>query len=417
MKVLVLGSGAREHAIGWKFSKSKRISGLYIAPGNAGTDEIGENLPGLNPLDHQAVVDICVEKKIDLVFVGPEDPLAAGIVDRLTQEKIPVFGPHKAAAELESSKAFAKRFMDRHGIPTAEAWEFESASDFEGFMKKHTQRVVVKKSGLAGGKGVLDSESVEELVRFGRKALQDDRIVVEEHLKGIELSLFALTDGTSHVVLPVCADFKKAGENDEGKNTGGMGAVCPVPVVDAKLIDSITATIIDPTFTALAAEGLTYRGVLFFGLMVTDAGPRLLEFNVRFGDPETQVLIPLIDSDFGSLCESVVQGKLQDFPLHVSSKTALAVVVASKGYPDNHKTGIPVKPLPTFPESEVLIFHSATKVNGAGQILTGGGRCFTVVGIGSNLLASNERAYEAASRIEFEGAWCRRDIGKKFFID
>ncbi len=417
MKVLVLGSGAREHAITWKFSKSKRISGLYIAPGNAGTDELGENLPGLNPLDQQAVVDVCLEKKIDLVFVGPEDPLAAGVVDRLTREKIPVFGPHKAAAELESSKAFAKRFMVKHGIPTPEAWEFESATDFEGFMKRRTHRVVVKKSGLAGGKGVLDSESGEELVRFGRKALQDDRIVVEEHLKGIELSLFALTDGTNHVLLPVCSDFKKAGENDEGKNTGGMGAVCPVPVVDAKLLDSITSTIVDPTFAALAAEGLTYRGVLYFGLMVTEAGPRLLEFNVRFGDPETQVLIPLIDSDFGSLCESVVQGKLQDFPLHFSNKAALGVVVASKGYPDNYKSGIPVEPLPTFPESEVLIFHSATKVSGTGQILTGGGRCFTVVGVAPDLLTSNERAYEAASRIEFEGAWCRRDIGKKFFID
>ena len=417
MKVLVLGSGAREHAITWKFSKSKRLSGLYIAPGNAGTDEIGENLPGLNLLDHQAVVDVCLAKKIDLVFVGPEDPLAAGVVDRLTQEKIPVFGPHKAAAELESSKAFAKRFMTKHNIPTPEAWEFERAADFEAFMRKHPERVVVKKSGLAGGKGVLDSENVEELVRFGRKALQDDRVVVEEHLKGFELSLFALTDGTNHVVLPLCADFKKAGENDEGKNTGGMGAVCPVPVVDAALIDSIAAEIINPTFTALAADGLTYRGVLYFGLMVTEAGPRLLEFNVRFGDPETQVLIPLIDSDFGSLCESVVQGKLQEFPLHVSNKTALGVVVASKGYPDNYKSGIPVKPLPTFPESEVLIFHSATKVNGTGQILTGGGRCFTVVGIGPDLLTSNERAYEAASRIEFEGAWCRRDIGKKFFID
>ncbi len=417
MKVLVLGSGAREHAITWKFSKSKRISGLYIAPGNAGTEELGENLPNLSPLDHQAVVDFCVEKKIDLVFVGPEDPLASGIVDRLTLEKIPAFGPHKAAAELESSKAFAKRFMTRHGIPTAKAREFDSSSEFEGFMKKHGQRVVVKKSGLAAGKGVLDSDSVEELVRFGRKALQDDLLVVEEHLTGTELSLFALTDGSSHVLLPVCADFKKARENDEGKNTGGMGAVCPVPVVDAKLLETIRTEIVEPTFKALAAEGLSYHGVLYFGLMVTDAGPRLLEFNVRFGDPETQVLIPLIDSDFGSLCESVVQGKLRDFPLHFSSKAALGVVLASKGYPDSYKSGIPVKPLPSFSESEVLIFHSATKLNGSGQVLTGGGRCFTVVGVGANLLASNELAYGAAARIEFEGVWCRRDIGKKFFID
>ncbi len=417
MKVLVLGSGGREHALAWKFSKSRLISGLYVAPGNAGTEEIAENLVGLNALDCDAVVATCRDKKIDVVFVGPEEPLAAGLVDRLNEEKIPAFGPHAQAAMLESSKAFAKKFMASHGIPTAQSREFASFPEFEAHMKTRRTRAVVKKSGLAAGKGVLDSDNRDEQLKFGRSVLKTDRLVVEDYLSGTELSLFALCDGVDHLLLPVAADFKKAHDNDLGKNTGGMGAVCPVPSVEARVLEGITREIVEPTFKGLAEQGLAYRGVLYFGLMQTADGPRLLEYNVRFGDPETQVLLPLIESDFGNLVEAVVQGRLKDFPLHLSNNSALGVVVASKGYPDSYKTGIPVRSLPTPHESEGMVFHAGTRLGGDGQIVTAGGRCFTVVGIGPNLLTADMRAYDAVSKVQFDGAWSRKDIGKKFFID
>ncbi|HUZ18038.1 MAG TPA: phosphoribosylamine--glycine ligase [Spirochaetia bacterium] len=417
MKVLVLGSGAREHAITWKFSKSKRISGLFVAPGNAGTEELGENLPDLDMTNADAIVETCRAKKIDFVFVGSEQPLAAGVVDRLIAEGIHAFGPTKKAAELEASKAFSKKFMADHGIPTADYREFSNDEEFIGYMKSHTGRVVVKKSGLAAGKGVSDSEDRDELIEFGKKAVAHDRIIVEDYLAGYELSVFALTDGRSWVLLPVCADFKKAEEGDRGKNTGGMGAVCPVPAVDSELLKTIQRTIIEPTFSGMAQEGLSYKGVLYFGLINTEKGPRLLEYNVRFGDPEAQVLLPLVESDFANLMDAIIDEKLDQFPLRISDRSALAVVIASKGYPDSYRKGCRVDSLPSFPENDALLFHASTKNEHGGKIVTGGGRCFTVVGMGSNLLAANVRAYEAAERITFDGAWYRRDIGKKFFID
>ncbi|HUX21566.1 MAG TPA: phosphoribosylamine--glycine ligase [Spirochaetia bacterium] len=417
MKALVLGSGAREHALTWKFSKSKRISGLFIAPGNAGTAELGENLPDLDPMDLEGVVRICGEKRIDFVFVGPEDPLAAGIVDRLNEAGIRVFGPHRRAAQLEASKSFSKQFMRRHSIPTAEFREFENEKGFAEYVSGRENRVVVKKCGLAAGKGVMEAENRDELIRFGRQILAHDSLVVEDYLVGDELSVFALTDGKDRVLLPVCSDFKKSEEDDKGKNTGGMGAVCPVPIVDSVLTERITTEIIDPTFRGLKEEDLTFKGVLYFGIMNTDAGPRLLEYNVRFGDPEAQVLLPLIESDFANLMDAIIDEKLIDFPLRISDKSSLGVVIASGGYPDHYKKGLAIAPIPPFPEEEVLVFHATTKTGRSGQILTGGGRCFTVVGLGNNLLNANFQAYEAAKKISFEGSWYRRDIGKKFFID
>lgn len=417
MKALVLGSGAREHAVAWKFSKSKRISGLFIAPGNAGTAELGENLPDLDPLNHEQVVRTCRERKIDFVFVGSEEPLAAGIVDRLQAEGVRTFGPNQRAAQLESSKAFAKQFMIRHGIPTPGFKEFEDESEFSAYISSRQNRVVVKKSGLAAGKGVMDTGDRVDLIRFGKQVLAEDRVVVEDYLVGYELSAFALTDGKDWVLLPFCGDFKKAEEDDRGKNTGGMGAVCPVPIVDSRLVKRITDEIIAPTFTGLREEGLTYQGVLYFGLMNTASGPLLLEYNVRFGDPETQVLLPLVESDFANLMDAVAEQKLLDFPLRLSDKSALGVVVASAGYPGHYRKGHVVGPIPGFPEDEVLVFHASTRIDRSNRLATGGGRCFTVVGLGTNLLNANVRAYEAAKQIRFEGAWYRPDIGKKFFID
>lgn len=417
MKVLILGSGAREHAVAWKFSRSRRISGLFIAPGNAGTAELGENIEELTPLDSANVIRTCREKRIDLVFVGSEEPLAAGIVDQLQREGIRVFGPNREAARLESSKVFAKQFMSRHHIPTANAVEFSDAGEFSAYMKSHANRVVVKKSGLAAGKGVLDTEDRNDLIRFGRQVLTEDRVVVEDYLSGYELSVFALCDGENWILLPLCGDFKKAEEEDRGENTGGMGAVCPVPIVDPMLVRRITDEIVAPTFEGLHAEGLDYQGVLYFGLMNTAEGPRLLEYNVRFGDPETQVLLPLIESDFANLIDAVTDRKLGDFPLRLSEKSALGVVVASAGYPGHYRKGNVVNHLPSYPDGEVLIFHAGTRTDKNGRLTTGGGRCFTVVGLGNNLLNANVRAYEAAAQIEFSGSWYRHDIGKKFFID
>jgi phosphoribosylamine--glycine ligase len=417
VKTLVLGSGAREHAISWKFSKSKRISGLFIAPGNAGTAELGENLPDLDPSDLESVVKTCREKKIDLVFVGSEKPLAAGIVDRLNAEQIRVFGPHQKTAQIESSKSFAKQFMGRHGIQTAKSREFENEVDFIAYVNSHEGRLVVKKNGLAAGKGVMDTEDRNELIRFGRHALTDDSIVVEDYLFGYELSVFALTDGKDWVLLPFCSDFKKSQEDDKGKNTGGMGAVCPIPIVSPSLAEQIRRKIVGPTFEGLKAEGLEFKGVLYFGIMNTEEGPSLLEYNVRFGDPEAQVLMPLIKSDFANLMDAIIDQKLVDFPLQISEKSSLGVVVASDGYPDRYTKGRIVSPIPTFPEEEVLIFHATTKNDKSGRVVTGGGRCFTVVGLGSNLLNANFRAYEAAKKIKFDGCWYRHDIGKKFFMD
>ena len=417
MKVLVLGSGAREHTVAWKFAQSKRIAGLYIAPGNAGTEEFGENLPEINPTDAESIVKTCKDKKIDLVFIGPEDPLALGLVDALSQGGIAAIGPHKAAAALESSKTFSKDFMHRYNIPTANAVEFDDNLKFEKHIAGSKGKLVVKKSGLAAGKGVLESENKKELISFGKNILKSDKLLVEDFLIGWEISAFALTDGEQYVLLPPCADFKKAGEQDIGANTGGMGAICPVPMVSADLMNEIERAIIKPTFDGIKRENLSYKGVLFFGLMITEDGPRLLEYNVRFGDPETQVLLPLIKSDIVNVCEALINGKISDFPLQISSDSAVAVVVASKGYPAGYEKGIPVDSLPGTENRNFLVFHASTKRNKKGLIVTGGGRCFTVVGIGPNILSANMRAYEAVPGVAFKGAWSRTDIGQKFFIE
>ncbi len=417
MKVLVLGSGAREHTLAWKFAQSNRISGLFIAPGNAGTEEHGVNLPNLDPNDAGAVLKACKDHSIDMVFVGPEEPLSNGIVDRLSESSIKAIGPGKNAAQLESSKVFSKAFMRRHGIPTAGAKEFDNLSVFEKYIGKKKGRFVIKKNGLAAGKGVLESEDKNELLSFGKKILKTDSLLVEEYLDGWEISAFALSDGMNYALLPFCADFKKAGENDLGANTGGMGSICPVPSVSENVKEKIIRTIVEPTFAGLKNDGLLYKGIVYFGLMITKAGPKLLEYNVRFGDPETQVLVPLIKSDFVNLCEAILDGTIDKFPLQISTNSALGVVVASAGYPGEYEKGITVESLPKSKDSNQFVFHASTKRDSKGRVLTGGGRCFTVVGIGPDSLTANQRAYTAVSEVAFAGAWWRRDIGKKFFIN
>ncbi|MFP4363024.1 MAG: phosphoribosylamine--glycine ligase [Spirochaetia bacterium] len=417
MRVLIIGSGAREHALAWKFSISKRICGLYIAPGNAGTDELGENLPDLDINDHEQVIQICKVHKIEAVFIGPEAPLAAGLADQLETAGIPTIGPKQESAKLEASKAFSKKFMKKHRIPTAESKEFSDPKKFEKYVSNTDSRIVVKKSGLAAGKGVLESDNIDEIISFGKDVLKDDTLIVEEFLEGFEVSIFALCDGKNYIVLPPCSDFKKAHEGDTGPNTGGMGSICPVPWVSSSLLEEIESTIVEPTFKGLKKEGLLYKGVVYIGLMITPDGPKVLEYNVRFGDPESQVLLPVIKSDFGNLTDAIINEKLDTFPLELQDYSSIGVVVASEGYPGEYEKGKAVAPMPSFPERDAVIFHASTTRDENGTVKTRGGRCFTAVGFGKNLLSASIRAYEAASKIQFDGAWYRNDIGKKFFME
>ncbi len=415
MRILVIGGGAREHAAAWKFSKSKRTSALFVAPGNAGTADVATNVPDLDIANPERVVRFCRENRITLAFIGPEDPLVAGLVDVLTEAGISAFGPGARSAQLEGSKAFSKRFMRDHHIPTASSREFRDFTECRNYLESRSQRVVLKKSGLAAGKGVLESSDRAQLLSFANDVLRNDVLLVEDYLAGFEVSVFALCDGNDYLLLPPCADYKKAGEGATGPNTGGLGSVCPVPWLDLAMYERIRQEVVEPTFAGLREESLLYKGVLYFGLMITDEGPKLLEYNVRFGDPETQVLFPLIGSDIGNVCDAVIAGKIAEFPLSISDQCALGVVVASRGYPGSYKKGIRVDPIPPFPEKDRLIFHASTQRDRSGGVRTGGGRCFTAVGLGSELLQARIAAYAAAQLVKFDGAWFRPDIGAKIF--
>jgi len=416
MKVLILGSGGREHALAWKLAASRRVSGVFIGPGNAGTARVGTNLPDVNLRAFDTIEAACRENGIDCVFVGPETPLADGVVDFLAVRKIAAIGPGKQAAQLEASKAFSKAFLIRNYLPTAMAEEFSQTAPFERYVRAHAgRRLVAKKSGLAAGKGVLESSDTSELLTFGASILREDSLLVEEYLEGWEVSIFGLSDGKDFIVLPPCTDFKKAHDGDTGPNTGGMGSICPVPWVDAALMRRIRTRVVEPTYAALRREGLGYAGILYFGLMITAEGPKVLEFNVRFGDPETQVLLPMLGADLGELCEAMTAGSLASMTAPASKPgAALGVVIASRGYPENAEKGALVAPIPVPPDSESVVFHASTVCDNAGRVRTGGGRCFTAVGTGRDLAEAAARAYAAADTVGFDGAWCRRDIGRKF---
>lgn len=420
MKTLVLGNGAREHALAWAFSKSRRNTGLFCMPGNAGTEELAVNIAG-NPLDPASCVRTWKECGADLVAIGPEGPLAAGVADALRAEGALVFGPGKEAARLEASKAFARSFSDRASIRSARTDRFASFPDFETWLaskrdSQGTQRVVLKKSGLAAGKGVLESDDPGELTSFARSVLKDDELLAEEFLTGYELSVFALTDGKRYITFPAAADHKKALPDNKGPNTGGMGAVCPVPSADRVLMERIDNEIVAPTFERMAQENLGYRGVVFFGVMVGEQGPSLLEYNVRWGDPETQSILPLLDYDIGDLFEAVALGDISNQRPSFRDGSAVGITIAAPGYPGSYPTGIPVRSMPK-PSANHLVFHAATSRSNDGTVLTGGGRCFTAVGLGDDYFKAHAAAMDAAMKVEFDGAWYRPDIGKNFFLD
>lgn len=417
MKVLIVGNGGREHALAWKFSQSKRITGLYCVPGNAGTADLGQNMDHLSLNDIDGIVNAAKVLEIDLVFVGPEAALADGLCDKLSKVGIRAVGPDARCAQLESSKTFSKDFLNRNRIPTAIAKTFKPGqlAQLQDFLNQNPNKPwVVKKSGLAAGKGVLESDNTEELLSFAKEHMADDEVLIEEYLRGYEVSIFTISDGISYKVLPAAADYKKAGEGNTGPNTGGMGAICPVPWLTKASLDLISKEVIAPTFDALTKDNLMYKGILYFGIMVCADGPKVLEFNVRFGDPEAQVLIPLIETDFCDLFGAVADGQLDKLSLKISQKSALAVVVAALGYPGDYPKHLPVKLDFINHETDRFVFHAST-LNEGKNLLTNGGRCFTLVGLGTDHLRAAESAYSLENKLEFEGAWTRPDIGSNVY--
>lgn len=410
MRVLVVGSGAREHALAWKLASSPLTEEVLIAPGNAATARLGRNLPQVQPTDPAAIARVARDHGVDLAVIGPEDALAAGAADRLRANAVGVVGPSAHAARLESSKGFCKGFLERHDIPAPSTWELRDPVMLQQFLISHSGDVVLKMDGLAQGKGVFESTDRAAQLRFGRDALARGPVLAQEYLRGYELSLFLLMDGSCATALPLCCDYKKAGNGNTGPNTGGVGAICPVPWVDGELAAAIDQRIVQPTVRGLRQEGLLYRGVLFIGLMVTERGPHVLEFNVRFGDPETQVLMALLATDVAELLWATAAGSLRRVPIAWHRRAAVCVVAAAGGYPASYRTGLAVESLPAQQDPRGHVFHASTTSHD-GTLLTGGGRCFAVTGLGDNLTAARANAYSLMEQVRFPGAWWRTDIG------
>jgi phosphoribosylamine--glycine ligase len=419
---LVVGSGGREHALCTALKKSPRLTRLWCAPGNGGIARVAECLPDLIPSDIEGLLAFARREAVDLTVVGPEAPLVAGIVDRFEAEGLAIYGPNKAAAELEGSKAFAKRLMHRHNIPTAAYRTFDDVEEARHYcMHAEAYPLVVKADGLAAGKGVTICETTAEALaavdasmaakRFGDAGA---RIVIEEFLRGEEASVHVVTDGDTLVVLPSAQDHKRIGDGDTGKNTGGMGAYSPAPIAEGPAGARVEQSILIPTLSAMKREGLNFRGTLFAGLMFTKGGARVLEFNVRFGDPETEVILPRLKTDLLSLLELTAAGRLKDLPdLEVDPRPAVGVVVASAGYPDTYQAGKRIGGLDEAAAlSDVEVFHSGTRGQ-EGEIVTAGGRVLCVTALGADHAKARDRAYEAVDKIAFEGAYCRRDIAKR----
>jgi phosphoribosylamine---glycine ligase len=422
MEVLLLGSGGRENAFAWKMIQSKRINKLYIAPGNAGTSAYGENV-NISVTDFDAIKRFVIEFGIEMVVVGPEDPLVNGIVDYFKSneelEHVKVIGPSKEGAKLEGSKDFAKLFMQRHHIPTAKYKTFtkQNVNEAYGFLETLTPPYVLKADGLAAGKGVVIPEKLEDAKAEIKSMLVDEKfgiasnkVVIEEFLKGIELSVFVLTDGKSYKILPAAKDYKRIGEGDTGLNTGGMGAVSPVPFADALFMKKVEEKIVKPSIEGLEKDNIDYKGFLFIGLMNVDGEPYVIEYNVRMGDPETEVVLPRIKSDLFELFEAVANSKLSEQSLEVDARTAVTVVLTSGGYPGHYEKGKLIKGLDQIDKS--IIFHSGTISNEFEDVLTNGGRVFAVTSYGENIEEARIKSFESASKINYEGVYYRKDIGK-----
>lgn len=424
MNILLLGSGGREHALAWKLSQSSNCNRLFIAPGNPGTAQCGTNLP-FAATDFDAVKKCCTENNINLVVIGPEEPLVKGLVNNLKADPafkdLLIIGPDQHAAQLEGSKAFAKAFMQRHGIPTAAYGEFTSENFEAGvaYIEEQKLPVVLKADGLAAGKGVLICATHEEAVaEFEQMILQakfgaaSSKVVVEEFLSGIELSVFALTDGKNYVLLPEAKDYKRIGEGDTGLNTGGMGAVSPVPFADAAFMQKVISKVVEPTIKGLDREAFDYKGFVFFGLIKVGNEPYVIEYNCRMGDPETEVVMPRLQNDLVELLTAAAQQKLEGITIQKDPRFATTVMAVSGGYPGDYAKGFAINGLENG-ATETILFHAGTAEKG-GQIVTSGGRVLCVTAFGDTVAEAVAKSKERLSGISFDGMYFRNDIGYEF---
>ncbi len=418
MDVLVIGGGGREHAIVWAFKKSPKVNKIYAIPGNAGIEEIAE-CENISVMDFESIFKFLeAHKNIDLVFVAPDDPLAGGLVDFLEDKGYKVFGPKKNAAIIEGSKSFAKKLMKKYGIPTASYEEFTDYKKAISYVEKQKYPIVIKADGLALGKGVIIAENIEE----AKQALYDmmvnetfkeagKKVIIEEFLKGKEVTVLSFCDGKTIIPMVSSQDHKRAYDNDEGLNTGGMGTFSPSQCYTKQMEDYVYKNIMLKTVDAMNKEGRTFKGVLYFGLMITDDGIKVLEYNARFGDPETQVILPRLDSDFTDIVLSVIDGKLDKADIRWKKESAVCVILASGGYPKNYKKGLEIKIGDI--DKDILLFHAGTKKDENGKLFTNGGRVIGVTALGSSIEEARKKAYKNIEKIYFENMHFRKDIGIK----
>ena len=420
MNILILGAGGREHTLAWKIAQSPKLSKLFVLPGNAGTADIAENIPlGVN--DFEGIKQEVLAKNIELVVVGPEDPLVNGVHDFFLQDEdlkdIPVIGPQKAAATLEGSKDFAKEFMKRHAIPTAAYKSFTKDTVEEGyhFLETLQPPYVLKADGLAAGKGVVILPSIDEAKAELKSMLLDAKfgdasttVVIEEFLDGIELSVFVLTDGDSYKVLPTAKDYKRIGEGDTGLNTGGMGAISPVPFADDVFMNKIHKQIVEPTVEGLKKDNLPYKGFIFIGLIKVGDDPKVIEYNVRLGDPETEVVVPRIKNDFVELFQAVAQERLKDIQLEIDERSATTVMTVSGGYPEAYEKGKEITGCESIEDS--IVFHAGTTLKD-NKVVTNGGRVIAVTSYGNNFKEALKKSYQSIEKLQFDRMYYRKDIG------
>jgi phosphoribosylamine---glycine ligase len=415
VRVLIIGGGAREHALAWKIKQSPKVTELFVAPGNAGTAAIAHNLD-IKAMDIQGLLRAAQQYKIDFTVVGPEAPLEAGIVDLFSRFRLRVFGPTKAAAKLETSKVFAKKLMYQYRVPTAPWSAFFNPLEAREYVRRQEFPLVVKADGLAAGKGVIvvnnEEEADEAITQMMEKKIFGEagsRVVVEKYLTGKEVSLLALSDGSTVLPLEPACDYKRALDGDRGPNTGGMGAYSPPGFFDDKLIEQVRKVVLEAMVRGMTMGGTPYKGILFAGLMLTDGGPKVLEFNVRFGDPETQVILPRMKSDLMPLLEAAADGKLNEQSVSWSYEACVGVALASGGYPGSYETGFPISGLDKVRDT-ALVFHAGTKVRDTGEVVTDGGRVLTVVDNGRTMAEARSKVYRRVAEIGFTGCYCRKDI-------
>ena len=419
MNILVIGSGGREHTLAWKLAQSPKATKLYAVPGNPGMADIAECIGGVDICDNKALVKLAEDKAIDLVVVGPEVPLTNGVVDAMNAAGIKAFGPRKLAAEIEGSKSFSKNLMKKYGIPTAKYEVFTDADEARAYIKKEGAPIVIKADGLAAGKGVIVAMTLEEALDAVHEIMDDaafgkagSRVVIEEFMEGEEASLLAFTDGKTIYPMVSSQDHKRAYDGDKGPNTGGMGTYAPAPVMTDEMVKIATERILKPTIAAMAKEGRPYKGCLYAGLMITKEGPKVVEFNARFGDPETQVVLPLLESDLVDIMLACTDGHLDEEHIEWSKGAAVCVVIASGGYPKAYKKGYPIEGLAKAKALDTLVFHAGTAEKD-GKIVTNGGRVLGVVAKADDIRTAVDKAYKGVNAITFQDAFHRNDIAHR----